>query len=169
MSTRLFSNATPHLCFFKNSKIGNKTSKMLVWLGGADRFFPNFEKTKAATKAVRCFHFICLIETRTGEIFFYPNGYGEMPRTSYHKDLSQEAPFWPSLSPEQRTTESHLPLSYIRSSPVSESISSESQGSPCASNSDDSPDAISVSRTEQQGKKFFEKWSKKEKKLLVQL
>lgn len=105
----------------------------------------------------------------TGEIFFYPNGYGEMQRTSYHEDLSQEAPFWPSLSPEQRTTESHLSLSYIRSSPVSASNSSESQGSPCTSYSDDSPDAISASRTKQQGKKFYEKWSKKEKKLLVQL
>lgn len=95
--------------------------------------------------------------------FFYPNRYGEMPRTFYHEDLSQEAPFWHSLSAEQRTTKSHLPLSYIRSFLVSASISSESQGSLCTSNSDDSPDTISASRTEQQGKKFYEKWSKKEK------
>ena len=100
--------------------------------------------------------------------FFYPF-YGQMPNTSYLQDLSQEPPFWPGLSPEQRTPESHLPLSYTRSSPASANISGESQQSPCSSNSDDSPDAVSASGTEQQGRKSYEKWSEEEKKLLVRL
>ena len=94
--------------------------------------------------------------------FFYPF-YGQMPSTSYLQDLSQEPAFWPGLSPEQRTPESHLPLSYTRSPPVSANISGESQQSPCSSNSDDSPDAVSASRTEQQGRKSYEKWSEEEK------
>ena len=64
-------------------------------------------------------HFVCPIETWTGEIFSIRPYYGQMPNTSYLQDLTQEPPFWPGLSPEQRTPESHLPLSYARSSPAS--------------------------------------------------
>ena len=100
--------------------------------------------------------------------FFYLY-YSLMPSMSYLQDLSQEPPFWPGLSPKQRTPESHLPLSYTRISPVSANISGESQQSPSTSNSDNSPDAISASRTEQRRRKSYKKWSEGENKLLVQL
>ena len=183
-----------HLCFFKNFKIGKKHQRCwCAWVGLTD--FSKFRKNKGARRQscqrlsistpdssieIRrgretqksagnfLIHFVCSIRNMDRRDFFYPF-YGQMPSTSYLQDLSQEPPFWPGLSPEQRTPESHLPLSYTRSSPASANISGESQQSPCSSNSDDSPDAVSASRTEQQGRKSYEKWSEEEKKLLVRL
>ena len=59
LSTPLFSNATPHLCFFKNFKIGKHQRFRWGWL-----IFSIFEKTKEpAVKAVNGCQYWLLIET----------------------------------------------------------------------------------------------------------
>ena len=79
-------------------------------------------------------------------LVFLPSGRGE------HSSILV------SYEHRQGTSESHSPI--YRSSP---------NDSPCTSNSTGSPDAASTSRSEQQGKRSYEKWSEEEKKLLVWL
>ena len=184
----------PLICgFSKISQNRRKTSKTPVCLGGADRFLQISEKQRNSPSKLsmvvnvelpmkspgsrnekRARNFIIhadvfiaySIEAMDRRDFFFPYGnlpgfYGHQPPNdsySFHQDVGSTPPFWQVTSTEQGNSESHSPI--YRSSP---------NDSPCTSNSTGSPDAASTSRSEQQGKRSYEKWSEEVKKLLIRL